>query len=704
MIDDDILCAEEFSERADTPLDEAYQPLIRRWMLRALLRCNGVSRFLRECRFSDHHLAKYFGLTEAQMERGKEGSIQKLLAKQLQALEAQPSVLPATRLSGNLARVAEHLQFSPVELDILHLTVLQRLDKALEEVLDMIGSLTRSSAVRLFAECLGHPQREVQRALDDRSRLCRSALLTIDDRRPYEFSNKVDLLDGFAEALMLEHQELLDLFAANLVPSPAPQLQRADFAHLERDFTILAQYLDVVCRMGQRGVNVLIHGRPGTGKTELVRCLAQEVGAKLLEIPCELPGGEPRAGKERFESYRFAQGLLEGGARQLLLFDEVEDVFNESMRGRRGGNASGIKGWVNHLLERNPVPTFWVTNDLRPIDAAYLRRFDYVLKLDVPPARVRRRVLERHLGALELPEAWRNAAASHEGLVPAVVERAARVCLTVCDASPDLQPQAVMTQVMNNTLLALGTAALPCAQRDPVGEYRLDWLHADCDLQRLRDGLLSVGAGRLCFWGPPGTGKTEFGRYLARELDRPLLVKRVSDILSPYVGEAERHIAEMFAQARVDGAVLLLDEADSFLRSRRGAQRSWEVTQVNEMLTQMEDFDGLFIASTNLMDQLDEAAMRRFDACIRLDFLRPAQAQAMFAETAGKLGLQVDSATRQALTGMDRLAPGDFAAVLRGARLHPPAGAADLLARLRQLAALKSKSAERPMGFLAALE
>jgi len=53
---------------------------------------------------------------------------------------------------------------------------------------------------------------------------------------------------------------------------------------------------------------------------------------------------------------------------------------------------------------------------------------------------------------------------------------------------------------------------------------------------------------------------------------------------------------------------------------------------------------------------------------------------------------------------MDRLAPGDFAAVLRGARLHPPAGAADLLARLRQLAALKSKSAERPMGFLAALE
>src|SRR5262249_49163191 len=145
--------------------------------------------------------------------------------------------------------------------------------------------------------------------------------------------------------------------------------------------------------------------------------------------------------------------------------------------------------------------------------------------------------------------------------------------------------------------------------------------------------------GRICLYGPPGTGKTAYGRHVAESLDRPLLVKRASDILSPYVGEAERNIARMFHEARLEGAVLLLDEADSLLRDRRGAVRAWEVTQVNEMLTQMEAFEGIFIASTNLIDSLDEAAMRRFDARVRLDYLAPGQAARMFMDLAQTLEL-----------------------------------------------------------------
>src|SRR5690606_6356820 len=106
---------------------------------------------------------------------------------------------------------------------------------------------------------------------------------------------------------------------------------------------------------------------------------------------------------------------------------------------------------------------------------------------------------------------------------------------------------------------------------------------------------------------------------------------------SPYVGMAEKHIAAMFREADLECAVLLLDEADSLLQDRRGAERSWEVTQVNEMLTQMENFHGIFIASTNLMDSLDEAAMRRFDVKVRFDYLSKAQAQEMLERLASKL-------------------------------------------------------------------
>lgn len=84
-------------------------------------------------------------------------------------------------------------------------------------------------------------------------------------------------------------------------------------------------------------------------------------------------------------------------------------------------------------------------------------------------------------------------------------------------------------------------------------------------------------------------------------MGRPLLVRRGSDLMSMWLGGSEKNVAEAFREAEAENAVLLIEEVDSFLQDRRGAQRSWEVTLVNEMLTQMESFEGLFIASTNLM-------------------------------------------------------------------------------------------------------
>ena len=137
------------------------------------------------------------------------------------------------------------------------------------------------------------------------------------------------------------------------------------------------------------------------------------------------------------------------------------------------------------------------------------------------------------------------------------------------------------------------------------------------------DGLRKHPEARLCFYGPPGTGKTAFGHWLARELKKPLMVQRVSDLVSPYVGTTEQNLARAFEKASEEQAVLLLDEVDSFLQDRKKATQSWEVTAVNEMLTQMESYRGLFIASTNLMQGLDQATLRRFDLKVKFDFLRP---------------------------------------------------------------------------------
>lgn len=692
------------SDREELPSTEAaYRPVIRLWMLRALLRCNGVTRFLREKRFSEIQVARALGYTDAALEKYTESWAMKTLRSKLTALERKCPQLPAQGvLAVNIARLGERLGLNAVEQNILHFTTLQRQVPELSEALDLCGDLSRAGVCRLLSECLGHSLPAVQSALDDRGKLARSALASIDPASRYSYGAKVDMLPGLADELMLEHENLLDLFGSSIVRSPRPRLTLGDFPHLADDVPLLRSYLEVTSLCGQRGVNVLVHGRPGTGKTEFVRALVASVGAALDEVPTEDPSGKPRAGKARFDSLRFAQSLLAGTERHALLFDEIEDVFSDTAHGKRDeSNTSGIKGWVNQLLERNAVPTFWVTNSLASIDRAYRRRFDYVLHMDIPPVSVRRRVLDQHLGSLPLADEWRQRAADHADMPPAVVERAVKVGTLVCDAQPDLEPERVLTRLMNNTLVALGESRLQAVNDGSPAYYRLDLLNADCDLQRLQDGLARVGEGRLCLYGPPGTGKTAFGRHIAQVLDRPLLVRRASDILSPYVGVAERNIARMFDEARAESAVLLLDEADSLLRDRQGAQRSWEVTQVNEMLTQMEGFRGVFIASTNLMDSLDAAAMRRFDARIRLGYLGAAQAWTMFSELTGSLGLEADAELEREVAALQVLAPGDFAQVARLCRLDRPAHAGELLERLRQSCSAKREPVRRPIGFAA---
>ena len=170
----------------------------------------------------------------------------------------------------------------------------------------------------------------------------------------------------------------------------------------------------------------------------------------------------------------------------------------------------------------------------------------------------------------------------------------------------------------------------------------------------------------MCFYGAPGTGKTALAEHIARSLDRPLLVKQASDLMSKFVGETEQNMAAMFREAEAEKAVLLLDEADSFLQDRRGAQRTYEVTEVNEMLQGMERFAGIFVCTTNLLDRIDQAALRRFTFKIRFKPLTAAQREAMFVtEALGGDAAALTAEARARLARLEQLCPGDFAAVKR---------------------------------------
>lgn len=219
-----------------------------------------------------------------------------------------------------------------------------------------------------------------------------------------------------------------------LRPAPAAALSLGDFCH-QPEAAMIVNYMACALKRRSRGVNVLIHGDPGTGKTEFVRALAQSLGARLDEVPVEDEDRDPISGEARFRAYTLAQRLLARNRGQLLLFDEVEDVFGSggatllsALVGKQGRDPESLaKGWINLTLESNSVPAIWVCNDIRAVDPAYLRRFDLVAQFRTPPRKVRERIVERYFPDALLSETGVAALSELEALPPAQIERAAKV-------------------------------------------------------------------------------------------------------------------------------------------------------------------------------------------------------------------------------------------------------------------------------------
>ncbi|WP_170020359.1 ATP-binding protein [Campylobacter sp. RM16190] len=204
---------------------------------------------------------------------------------------------------------------------------------------------------------------------------------------------------------------------------------------------------------------------------------------------------------------------------------------------------------------------------------------------------------------------------------------------------------------------------------------------------------------RICLYGVPGTGKSAYAKFIAKSLRRSIIIKKGSDLLSMWVGGTEQNIAEAFKEAKSKKAVLVFDEVDSFLQDRSMAARSWEITQVNEMLVQMESFDGIFIATTNLIDNLDKASLRRFDLKLEFGYLLPNQALNLFKKECALLKVKFDENIAKKVSNLDSLAPGDFASVRRQAKFRPIKNGDDFYERLEQEVALKNEDKNAKIGF-----
>ncbi len=245
--------------------------------------------------------------------------------------------------------------------------------------------------------------------------------------------------------------------------------------------------------------------------------------------------------------------------------------------------------------------------------------------------------------------------------------------------------------MFNQTLVSQGFRKIEPLVESKIA-YNLDWVNCAENMHKISEGLKRTKRGRICCYGPPGTGKTAWANWLAQEMGLQALVQQGSDLLSPFVGGTEQQIAEAFRKAKENNMVLIFDEVDTFLFARESGQRSWEHSFVNEMLTQIEKFEGLLIVSTNLMDNLDPAALRRFDLKLKFDYLQPEQRKKAAISQARILGLvELSEQELSRFYYFDNLTLGDFAAVARRHRFAPFENSVEWVNALENELALKPK-------------
>lgn len=586
----------------------------------------------------------------------------------------------STLVEKNIDALSGLLQLNKAERALLLYGTLARYQRDLRSLLVEFKVNNAPEAYAAIAEIAGVSATDVGEALRAGSRLERIGLVEnlISEHNITDLADLMKVSEKLPPVLMREYRDRSELMAVFTRPSSHSALAVSDFAFVDEDAQVLCSLLRNAVARKEPGVNVLLYGPPGTGKTELAKVVARAAGLELFEVEYADRDGNSLSGRDRYRSLQIAQVFLKGSAQAALLFDEVEDVFppisNEAaqMMARAeqvvapaSGSVSG-KAWVNQILESNAVPTIWVTNRIEQIDPAFRRRFAYHLELKSPPPGAREQLVRKTLEGVAVTDGFVAKLTERKGLTPAQIRTAVRFAqLAGVDGA---KTEELIERQLHNADQALGNRAGDARARRSVTTYDLEMLNVETrfDVPRIIEALKARHHGTLCFHGAPGTGKTALAEHIAHALDKPLLIKQASDLMSKFVGETEQNMAAMFDEAESEKAILLLDEADSFLQDRRGAQRTYEVTEVNEMLQGMERFNGIFVCTTNLMDRIDQAALRRFTFKIRFKPLTAPQREKMFVvEALGGDGAAFMPDLRVRLARLEQLCPGDFAAVKR---------------------------------------
>lgn len=462
-------------------------------------------------------------------------------------------------------------------------------------------------------------------------------------------------------------------------------LKWTDFDFLENKKDLASKLLSASCKNKKMGINILLYGTVGSGKTEFAKLLANNTQIDMFSVISK-QGKKEALREERLQDLYSKQAILERTNNSCILFDEAEDVMNRGFS--EYGKAS--KSYLNQIIEKTPVPIIWTTNNILDVDPAFLRRITYSIEFEKLSEETRLTIWEKAVkkNKLKIDKQKLSELNKNYEIPPSLIVSSVESTKLINGTQDDIEAfaESVARVVMKKKNVKKQKSF-------EMNKYNENLVNTDLDIKTLTSRIKASGKLNfsLCLYGEPGTGKSLYARYLANKLGIEVILKRASDLISKYVGETEQNIANAFAEAKNKGAMLIFDEADSFLQNRQNANRSWEIAQVNEMLTWMESHEYPFVCTTNLLATLDEASLRRFTFKIRFDFLTPEQVN---------YGINHFFGIQEVDSNLKGLTAGDFATVKKKAEFLGISAVDEIISMLKEEVKIKkSKDLQNTVGF-----
>lgn len=623
-------------------------PRIRHWILTILVDLDGQREFIRFHGFADDELAAALNLDDAEEAPFEAAQVKRLRRRLSTArLEDSPPVNAADldpTLLTNIGTLAGHLGLDGIESELLAFALSVQVNRPLRSALAQIRCGHLPDFIRALAYVIGAPEDDVASRLGREASLIRAGLLVLRREPGISPEDRLDQrLPSFCERMTQSVCSLADLIGDVAATAPRSNLSADDFTHLRLPVDAIVRYLERGRAAGRRGMNVLLHGRPGTGKTELSRLIADQLGVVLRCVSATTEDGEPMSAEQRLQAWRLAQALLSGST-DLLAFDEAQDIFPSSPF--HAAPSSGRKAWMNRMLETNVTPVLWITNDVSSMDTAHLRRFDLILEMVSPGVSHRRRMARQALGELPITVDHLERIAASK-IPPASLMRAGEVLrLMHTDARlPALEIP--LDAWLDEHLRVQGEPGL----EPPRDDGLFDDAEMDVALDPGEAAPRLTGSAnlRVLVEGPAGSGHRSWIRRLARQREQDVLRLAAADVVLGLISGDTDLIDRVSNAARRARAMLVIEDVD--LLSPSGDLLSPVLAEVlrhrlNGLLSRS---DLCLLISTTTPDRIDPVWRQQMDLQVRLRPLTTVRAEALLARMADAAGFPQTEADEEVL-------------------------------------------------------